>query len=465
MLALLLNITLIYMNKSKVEITTKNSVDKTYGWKAVLTTLVSLSIPTILEEVLSTLIQYVDTAMVGRLGEKATAAVSTTTTINWLSYALTAAISVALLALAAQAMGAKDEEKLKKLSGQAIFLGFSSGIVIEIVALVLSPFIPRWMGAEQDIWRPASVYFAILSTTLFIRNGSRVFAAMIRATKDTKTPMLISVGENILNVILNAIFIYGLDLGVVGAAIASAICYGVGGFAMYIAFRRNKYLRCSCKDAKPDMDIVKECVHIGLPALGTNVASCLGYVVFASMVSGMGTTIFAAHSIAVAAEEIVYIPGYGIRVATSTLIGNALGEKDSKKLGMTMRLSIIITMIIMVINGILLYVYALPLMSIFTSSVRVAVLGAEMLKLVAFSEPFFGLMIVLEGVAYGMGKTKGVFIIETFSMWGVRLISTFICVKVLGLDLYTVWLCMIADNICKAVLLAIYSSTIMKKIV
>lgn len=92
--------------------------------KGVLATLVSLSIPTVLEEVLSTLIQYVDTAMVGRLGEKATASVSTTTTVNWLTYALTGAISVAMLAMAAKAMGAKDEKRLKKLSGQAIFLSF-----------------------------------------------------------------------------------------------------------------------------------------------------------------------------------------------------------------------------------------------------------------------------------------------------------------------------------------------------
>lgn len=440
------------MNSNELVRTKENNVT---NWKGVLATLVSLSIPTVLEEVLSTLIQYVDTAMVGRLGEKATASVSTTTTVNWLTYALTGAISVAMLAMAAKAMGAKDEKRLKKLSGQAIFLGFSSGIVIEIIALVLAPFIPIWMGAEQDIWKPAATYFAILSTTLFIRNSSRVFAAMIRATKDTKTPMLISVAENVLNVILNALFIYGLGMGVIGAAIASAISYGVGGFAMYVAFRRNKYLQCSLKDVKPDAEVIKECVHIGLPALGTNIASCLGYVVFAGMVSGMGTTVFAAHSIAVAAEEIVYIPGYGLRVATSTLIGNALGEKNERKLNLTRRLSVIITMIIMVINGVLLYIFALPLMSIFTSSERVAVLGSEMLKLVAFSEPFFGLMIVLEGVAYGMGRTKGVFIIETFSMWCVRLISTFVCVKILGLDLYAVWLCMIADNICKAVLLAV----------
>lgn len=447
----------ILMQDNELIIEKKNNVT---SWKPVFSTLVSLSIPTILEEVLSTLIQYVDTAMVGRLGEKATASVSTTTTINWLTYALTAAISVALLAMAAKAMGAKDEVRLKKLSGQAIFLGFSSGIVIEIIALLLSPYIPIWMGAEKDIQHTATVYFAILSSTLFIRNSSRVFAAMIRATKDTKTPMMISVAENVLNVILNAIFIYGLGMGVVGAGIASAISYGIGGFAMYVAFRKNRYLNCLLSDAWPDGEIIRECIRIGMPALGTNVASCLGYVVFAGMVSGMGTTIFAAHSIAVAAEEIVYIPGYGLRVATSTLIGNALGEKDMRKLALTRRLSIIITMFIMVINGILLYIYALPLMSIFTSSSQVASLGAEMLRLVAFSEPFFGLMIVLEGVAYGMGRTKGVFVIETFSMWVVRLVSTFVCVKILGLGLYAVWLCMIADNVCKAVLLAIYSRTI-----
>jgi len=93
---------------------------------SVLKTLVFLSIPTVLEEVLSTLIQYVDTAMVGRLGEKATAAVSTTTTVNWLIHALPAAIATAVLAQAARAMGAGDKERLKKISGQALLMAFTS---------------------------------------------------------------------------------------------------------------------------------------------------------------------------------------------------------------------------------------------------------------------------------------------------------------------------------------------------
>lgn len=421
--------------------------------KTVFKTLITLSVPTILEEILSTLIQYVDTAMVGRLGEKATASVSTTTTINWLTFALPAAISVAVLAIASHACGAGDGERLKKVSGQSILLALTSGVILEILALALSPFIPIWMGAAQDIQHAATVYFAILSTTLFLRTSSRIFAAMMRATKDTRTPMIISVSENVLNVILNWIFIYGLALGVTGAAIASAISYGIGGIAMFIAFRKNEQLRCDFSYVKPDKGILTECKKIGLPALGTTFASCMGYVVFAGMVSGMGTTIFAAHSIAVAAEEIVYIPGYGLRVATSALVGNALGENNHKKLKLTEELAIVITMVIMVINGTLLYLFAYPLMSIFTSSNNVAVLGSQMLKLVAFSEPFFGLMICIEGIFYGMGRTKSIFAIESFSMWCVRIVSTFVVVKILGLPLNAVWMCMIADNVCKAVLL------------
>ena len=94
-------------------------------------------------------------------------------------------------------------------------------------------------------------------------------------------------------------------------------------------------------------------------------------------------------------------------------------------------------------------------MDVFTNSENVVDLGAKMLRLVAFSEPFFGLMIVLEGIYYGLGKTKYVFASEAVSMWCVRILFTFLCVKIWHLDLTAVWCCMIADNICKAILLSV----------
>ncbi len=425
-------------------------------YKEAFRSLITLSIPTVLEEVLSTLLQYVDTAMVGHLGEKATAAVSTTTTIGWLIHSIPSAIAVAVLAIASKANGAGDEAKLKKLAGQSILYAFTIGTLLEVIALVLSPYIPVWMGVEPDIVRPASVYFTITSISLVFRASSRVFSAMIRSIKDTKSPMFISVGENVLNILLNTVFIYGLNLGVAGAAIASCISFGIGGIAMFLLMLSKTKLRPTREDRRLDREILSEIFTIGLPALGTTFVSCFGYIAFARMVSGMGTTIFAAHSIAITAEQIVYIPGYGLRVATSTLVGNALGEKDIRKLKATERVSILITLLIMVVNGIGLYLFAYPFMRLFTNSVNAARIGSEMLRLVSFSEPFFGLMIVLEGISYGMGRTKHVFACEAVSMWGIRIFGTFLCVNVFGLGLKAVWLCMIADNICKAILLYIF---------
>ena len=278
---------------------------KKADYKVALVSLITLSIPTILEEVFATLLQYVDTAMVGRLGEKATAAVSTTTSIGWLINSIPGAIAIAMLAIASKANGAGQDEKLKKLAGQSILYAFVVGVILEILALVLSPFIPIWMGVEDDIVRPASLYFSITSITLIFRTSARVFAAMIRSLKDTRSPMYISVAENILNVILNFVFIYGLGLGVVGAAIASCISFGIGGIAMFLMMLSKKQLRPSFVDLKPDKDIWMEALPIGYPVLGATVVSCMGYIVFAGMVSGMGTIIFAAHSIAVTAEQIV----------------------------------------------------------------------------------------------------------------------------------------------------------------
>lgn len=168
----------------------------------------------------------------------------------------------------------------------------------------------------------------------------------------------------------------------------------------------------------------------------------------------MGTTVFAAHSIAVTAETIFYVPGYGLRSASSTLIGNARGERNGEKLKEVGRLSVLLTIGVMLLSGILLYFGSGTLMRLFTPDARVAALGADMLKIVAFSEPFFGLMIVLEGILYGLGRTRYSFFVGTVGMWAVRIFFTFLCVRVWDLGLNAVWYCMIADNITKALLFA-----------
>ena len=421
----------------------------------VLKSLIMLSIPTILEEMLATLLQYVDTAMVGRLGENATASVSVTTTVTWLIYSVPAALSVSALSLIAKAVGSGDRERIRRISSQVLMLAVGCGMLMGGISMALSPFIPVWMGAEESIQRQASIYFFIICIPMLFRTCNSVLGASIRATKDTKTPMLINLGANVLNVVLNYLFIYTLGMGVTGAAVATAISYVLSGICMFIAYRKNQLLHWEWRSYKTDGAVLRDCARISIPVLGTNVASCFGYVIFASLVTGMGNTIFAAHSIAVTAETIFYIPGYGLRTATSALIGISLGEGNRKKFETVATLSVFITMGMMFLSGVILYFSAYPLMSLFTNSDRVAQIGSEMLKLVAFSEPFFGLMVVMEGIFYGLGRSKYPFFVETLSMWGVRILLASICVRVWNLGLREVWYCMIADNVCKALLLAL----------
>lgn len=418
-------------------------------------TLVLLSIPTVLEQVLSTLLQYVDTAMVGHLGEQATAAVSTTTTITWLVNSVPGAIGTAVLVLISRAAGAGDKAQVKKLAEQGLFLAVSAGVALTGVSLALSPWIPVWMGAEAAVQPNASRYFFIVSVPLLFRCVSSVMGSALRGVQNTKTPMLISVAENGLNILLNSILIYGLDLGVTGAAIASAVAYTLSGVLMFAACRKNKQLCWQWRTFSLSPKLLKACANLGVPVLGSSMVSCLGYVVFASLVSGMGTTVFAAHSIAVTAETIFYVPGYGLRTAASTLIGNARGEGNTEKLKSVARLSVLLTVGMMCISGVALFFGAQALMRLFSPSEAVVGLGAQMLRLVALSEPFFGLMIVLEGIFYGLGRTRYAFFAEAFGMWCVRILFTALCVNVWGLGLCAVWYCMIADNVCKAVLFAV----------
>lgn len=425
--------------------------------KKIFKNLIYLAIPAMIEEILNTLLLYVDTAMVGHLGEKATAAVSCTTTVTWLVNCIPYAISAAFLALIAKECGAGNTEKTKQLSGQALSLSVIIGIIMMAVCCIMSRFVPVFMHAADDVREDAAAYFFIISLSFVFRTFNRAFGSALRAVKDTKTPMIINVCENVLNLMLNALFMYVLNMGVKGAALGSAISYSIFGIAMIFAARKHEMLRFGVKDLRIREEHLKACFSIGIPAMMTSVASCLGYVVFASMVSSMGTTIFAAHSIAVTAEQMFYIPGYGLRMAASSLVGNALGEGNDKKRFEVEKQSIVFSVLMMAVTGCVLFFAALPLMRLFTPVDEVARIGARMLKIVAFTEPFYGLMIVTEGIFYGVGKTKEVFAVETFSMWGIRILFTFFVTSVWMLSLSEVWYCMIADNLFKALgLFAIY---------
>lgn len=443
--------------KMKEMIKTVNKKD------SIFIAVVTMALPTMLEQVLSVLMQYVDTAMVGRLGAQATAAVSTSTTITWLVGSMPYAFGVAAMTLIAQAIGSGDESQIKEVARKSLVFALGVGAVLEVICLALAPFIATWMGAEEAIRPAATRYFFWISVPIILKAIEYILSSAIRATKDTKTPMIISVLINAVNLVLDYIFIYGFGLGVDGAAYATCISASLGGILTLIVFFRKPMLRFEGSLFKKNPQITKRMWRLSLPILLINVASTSGYVVFAGLVSHMGTVIFAAHSIAVGAEELFYIGGYGFKSAANTMVGIAYGEQNHKKYQKVCASSVICTLGVMVFSGIMLFIFAEPLMGFFTSDAEVISLGATVLRMVAFNEPFFGMYVVTEGIYYGLGKTRYPFIIECGGMWLVRILPTYIGIHFFGMGLIGVWCCMIADNVLKAVFLTVPIGTLWKE--
>lgn len=421
----------------------------------------SLAWPTMLEQLMQTAVQYIDTAMVGTLGTQATAAVGATSTINWLVSSSISALGIGFLSFIARAYGANDKERAARVTIQAVLAALISGIVFTILTLSLSGVIPVWMKVDSSIQSLASTYFFILYIPMLPRAATIIFGTALRATGDTKTPMYVGLGVNLTNVVLNFLLIYqsrtatigpfelfipGAGLGVIGAAVASSIAFAFGGIYMTYALWRHPVISPRGQKLVPDMEILKPCLKVALPNMMQRFGTSLGYVAFASMVNSLGEISTAAHTIANTVESAFYIPAYGMQTAAATLAGNALGAKDNQRMKELTRVIIKLEFVLMTISGGLLFIFAPNMMSIFSKDAMVIALGTTVLRMVAVSEPIYGVAVIIEGMMLGVGETVTPFKFNILGMWGIRIVGTFICTQILDMTLVSAWGCMIAHN-------------------
>ena len=391
-----------------------------------------LGAPTILEQALQTIVAYVDTAMVGQIGAIASAAVGLTSTVNWLLNGILFAVSMGMLSFIAQYTGQGDLEAAHHTSAQAIWIIF------------------------------------IVNCPLILRGSLIIFGNVLRANKDSKTPLYINIGVNFLNIILNQLLISshttisvfgmllsipGAGLGVRGAAIATAISQGIGGVTIFWVAMQNPLVTLKGMKVKPEGKLLKNCFNVSLPLIGERIVVGCGDVVFSALVAGLGTLSVAAHSIALTIEQAFYVPGYGIQTAVSTLAGNAVGKKDELELESVVRSGLIVAVSIMTAMAIGLFCGAEVIIRFFTKDEQVIVLGVSLLRIVAISEPMYAALIIYEGIFHGIGDTKMPFIFAILTMWGIRIGLTWIYIGMFGRDLKMVWFFMIMDNISRCILL------------
>lgn len=434
------------------------------NYKRELNEICHLAWPAIVQEAMSVIVTYVDTAMVGAIGAGASAAVGLTGTVNWLVSSLSIALGIGVLSVVAKADGGDDQEKLQQASQQAFYMTAVMGIVITLICIVISPYLPTWLNGDMSIHQDASSYFLIVSLPYLFKSAVFIFSATLRGVKDMKTPMMINLYMNIMNIILNFLLIYptrqffgitipGFDLGVKGAAIATALSFVVGGILITKYYYENPRFHFKQTGFHYNAKIMKECLDVGIPVMLGRSVLCVGHIVFASLIATLGVVPFAAHTLAIQAEEAFYIPGFGFQSAASTLVGHALGEKNVSKMKQVTYLICTITFSLMMIAGIILFFNAENLMTLFTPDKQVIALGTNVLRIVSVSEPIYGVLIILEGTFNGMGDTKAPFLYSLITMWGIRILGTWCMIHIFHLGLSSVWIMMVCDNVARCFLL------------
>ena len=430
--------------------------------RAMVRVILALAWPTMLEETMQSAVQYIDTAMVGTLGTQATAAVGATTTVGWLIFSSITAFSVGFLAMISKACGAQDIWTARRTAAQAVLSVLVIGTACTILTTALSGAIPVWMQVEPQIRPTASRYFLILYLPLLPRTAGIIFGTALRAAGDTKTPMKVGVWVNCINVVLNFLLIYptrtvmllgrsvtvpGAGMGVVGAAAASAVAFTWGGIRITWVLWRHPVISPKGQTLRPDAAILSPCLRVALPNMLQRFGTSLGYVAFAAMINSLGEVATAAHTIANTVESAFYIPGYGMQTAAATLTGNAYGAGDQRRMKTLTTMFLPVEICLMCVTGGALFLSAPLLMGLFSNSEMVITLGTRILRMVAVSEPLYGVSIIVEGMMMGVGRTRTPFVYNIIGMWCIRIVGTFLCIRVLGLGLVAAWGCMIAHNV------------------
>ena len=422
---------------------------------------VELSIPSILAQITSVLMFYIDASMVGSLGTEASAAIGLVEPASWLFGSLTAAASMGFAVQVAHFIGANDFVQARRVMKHSFLCCTLFSLVLMALAAAISGQLPRWLGGGADIWADASAYFLIFSLAAPFFMLANLSSAMLKSSGDMRRPSAMAVLACVLDVIFNFFFIFptrsitilglsitmpGFGLGVEGAAIGTALAYIVTAVLLcYYTVCRNEILAWR-KDHTPfvwNPGYVRAAWNIGATMALQYVLMNGAQIVSTMIVAPLGNVSIAANSFAITAESLCYMPGYGIGDAASTLVGQTYGAGRRDLCRSFAWLTIGLGMGVMAVMGAVMYAFAPEMIGFLSPVPAIRSLGSEVLRIEAFAEPFFAASIVAFRVCIGAGDTFKPAVMNLASMWCVRLTLAYALAQHYGLR--GVWIAMATE--------------------
>ena len=412
--------------------------------------IVSLSIPSILAQISATVMFFIDASMVGHLGAKASAAIGLVETTGWLMGGLGSAANMGFSVQVAHFIGANDMEAARRVLRQSIVCCIIWALVISITSLCISPYLPYWLGGNEEIAHDASLYFAIFGLSGIFFQMEGLAGSMLKCSGNMKIPSVLNIGMCVMDVVFNYIFIYILEMGVVGAAIGTGLAMLVTASAMmYFLIVKSKMLSLIGRPGsfKPREDTIRTAVKIGAPMGLQHLLMGGAYIVSTVIVAPLGTIAIAAHSLAITVESLCYMPGYGIAEAATTLVGQGIGAGQRLLTRSFARMSVALGIGVMTLMGVLMWIFAPELMALMSPVEEVIALGTQVLRIEAWAEPMFAAAIVCNGVFIGAGDTLVPAVMSLVSMWAVRLTLAATLAPKYGLK--GVWTAMAIELACR----------------
>lgn len=421
---------------------------------------VRLSIPAILAQISSIVMQYIDASMVGRLGANASGAIGLVSSTTWLFGGLCIAVTTGFTVQIAQAVGAGEDKSARNIMKQGLIIALCISAILALAAALISTPLPRWLGGETAIQKMASQYFLVYMLGLPALQMNSIAGGMHQSSGNMRLPGILNVMCCVMDVIFNLFFIFptrsvqinsitftmpGLGLGVAGAALGTITAEAVTCAIMVTALlwknrtlnlRKGEHLRFH-------RDTLTKAVKIGAPVGLEQMVMCSAYVMSTKIVSPLGTIAIAANSFAVTAESFCYMPGYGVQAAATTLVGQCVGA-GQKQLSRRMAwITMGLGVSVMTVGGVLMYIAAPAMIGVLTPNEEIRNLGAAVLRIEAFAEPFYAASIVASGALRGAGDTLVPSCMNFASMWCVRIPLAAILAPRVGL--YGVWIAMCVE--------------------
>lgn len=427
----------------------------------------TLALPAVGEQMLNTLVGLADVYLVGNMSVAATAALgysgATALTaaglgnqFTWVVMVLFMAVGIGATALVSRAVGARDGELVTRIVRQTMALAVAVGLVATLLGVLLAEPFLALVGAPPETRELAAAYIHFNAVGFLPAALLLAGTALLRGSGNTRTPLLVMLGVNAVNIAVSWLLIngqFGLPiLGVEGAAIGAAVARGLGGLALVaLLLRGHSGLRLTL-ERRLDRETMGRLVRVGLPTAGEQFVFQAALLIFVRFVTDLGTTSYAAHNVTITIESLSFLPGMGYAAATSALVGQALGARKPRDAERYANEAMLQGGLMMTLFGAMMVAFPAQLVGLFINDPAVVEAATPILRAAGLVQPALAVSFISLGALRGAGDTRWPLFSRLLTTWGVRLPLTFFVVGWLGMGLNGVWLAMCVDFTLQAIL-------------